>query len=436
MILSVHQHWDPLKVCIVGRSYPPEFYSYIKDSRVRNVFEKIAEETEEDFQKLISKLKEFNVEVLRTDISEDLDVYNVTNGNGDCKKPSPPLCPRDFTAMVGERFFMPGKNYGDTSQFLKNFISECTYKEILENLDKNPDVQKYLYDLLLPGRPVNLSSVIELKNIIKKGYCNRLNAAIDQKKFDDIISQSCTNTIGSNDKFPNFKRFDAFKSVREYVQRHGNEIIYDEYINTATMSRIGKDLYFGLNGIINKLNEKFTKKRWRKMFPDHRTHTIDLPGHTDGCFCPVKPGLIVSCESPSYYKETFPDWEVVSIPNELKGIKSHLKKKRDMHSKGRYWISGEEDNNVFHDYISDWMNHWVTYVEETIFDVNMLVIDEKNVLCNNVNEKVFDAFNRHGITPHIINFRHRYFWDGGLHCITSDIDRSGKQKNFFPDRDE
>ena len=69
LMFSVHQHWDPLKVCAVGRSYPPEFYSYIKNAKVRNVFEKIAQETEEDYQKLISKLDEFNVKVLRTDIS-------------------------------------------------------------------------------------------------------------------------------------------------------------------------------------------------------------------------------------------------------------------------------------------------------------------------------------------------------------------------------
>ena len=74
-MLTVHQHWDPLKVCAVGRSYPPEFYSAIKNSKVRNVMERIAIETEEDYQKLISKLEEFNVTVLRTDISEDPEVY-------------------------------------------------------------------------------------------------------------------------------------------------------------------------------------------------------------------------------------------------------------------------------------------------------------------------------------------------------------------------
>ena len=76
------------------------------------------------------------------------------------------------------------------------------------------------------------------------------------------------------------------------------------------------------------------------------------------------------------------------------------------------------------------MDDWVGYVEETVFDVNMLVIDESNVIVNNYNKKAFDAFERYGITPHIINFRHRYFWDGGLHCMTSDISREGEQKSI------
>jgi len=38
------------------------------------------------------------------------------------------------------------------------------------------------------------------------------------------------------------------------------------------------------------------------------------------------------------------------------------------------------------------------------------------------------------ITPHVLNFRHRYFWDGGLHCITSDLHREGDQQDYFPNR--
>ena len=43
---SVYQHWDPLKTCIVGRSYPPEFYAWIKNTKTRSIFERIAQETE------------------------------------------------------------------------------------------------------------------------------------------------------------------------------------------------------------------------------------------------------------------------------------------------------------------------------------------------------------------------------------------------------
>ena len=67
-MFSVHQHWDPLKVCILGRAYPPEFYSWIKNPKTRSLFERMAIETEEDFQAIQRKLEEFGVEVLRPNL--------------------------------------------------------------------------------------------------------------------------------------------------------------------------------------------------------------------------------------------------------------------------------------------------------------------------------------------------------------------------------
>ena len=37
---SVYQHWDPLKTCVVGRTYTPEFYQWIADADTRKRFEK------------------------------------------------------------------------------------------------------------------------------------------------------------------------------------------------------------------------------------------------------------------------------------------------------------------------------------------------------------------------------------------------------------
>jgi hypothetical protein len=426
-MFSVHQHWDPLKVCAVGRSYPPEFYSYIKDARVRNVFEKIAQETEEDFQKLISKLEEFDVQVVRTDIADDLEIYRIYDDNGDLRKvEKPPMCPRDHTAMVGSRFFMPGKEFGNTRRYVKKLLQNLSTDDIIYKLENDDTLHKYLFDLVLPGRPIKVDTVEELKKILKDNWFQ--SQSLMSLEFREIVEQAMTMTIGSNHQFPKFKKVNAFASIEKLVKDAGNEVVYDEYVNSATSIRLGKDLYVCCNNIINKLNQDRFYDRYEKLFPDLRVNLLDIPGHADGALCPVKPGLLVSIKAPETYKDTFPGWEVVHLRGQSwSKVRPHLNNKELQ----RYWVPGEENNDAFHDYITEWYDHWVGYVEETVFDVNMLVIDEKNVICNNENDQVFEAFERHGITPHVINFRHRYFWDGGLHCITSDLHREGTQQNYF-----
>jgi hypothetical protein len=190
-------------------------------------------------------------------------------------------------------------------------------------------------------------------------------------------------------------------------------------------------LYFGTHDYHQ--DQTALKQKAQELFPDYRCHVVNTGGHADGTFCPVVPGLIVSLKDISTYTDTFPDWEVVYLPGQSwDSVRPFLDLKDK--NQGKWWVPGEELNDDFTDFVEGWLGHWVGYVEETVFDVNMLVIDEKNVVCNNYNEKVFKAFDRYGITPHIVNFRHRYFWDGGLHCITSDLHREGVQKDYFPER--
>ena len=53
--------FQKLQSCLVGQCYPPEFFAFIKNSRLRSIFEKIATETEEDYQRLIRILHQYNV---------------------------------------------------------------------------------------------------------------------------------------------------------------------------------------------------------------------------------------------------------------------------------------------------------------------------------------------------------------------------------------
>lgn len=379
---NVHQHWDPLRVCAVGRSYPPEFYDYIKNKKVRNVFYKIAEETEEDFQILINKLESFGIQTIRPTVAEKYkDATILPNG----KIKMPPMYPRDLTAMIGDVYYTP------TPGKKEDVIELIKQKKFLDQDGKVPDWGKDI----LSGK-FNLSSYYEeLLPLLK-------------------LVESQDNTIIFN------------KNIFE-------DYIGSVPINTAVISRIGKDLYFGTESLDHVLDADSYKKSVSEYFPNYRCHVVDTQGHYDSVFCPVVPGLIVSLKEIDNYKETFPDWEIVYLPNQsFDAIPEFMELKKK--NAGKWWVPGQELNDDFTNYMETWMNHWSGYVEETVFDVNMLVIDEKNVLCNGYNQDVFDAFDQRGITPHIVNIRHRYFWDGGIHCLTSDLHREGAQNDYFPDR--
>ena len=382
MTYSVHQHWDPLRVCAVGRSYPPEFYSFITNSHVRGVMERIAIETEEDYQKLIKLLESFNVEIVRPELEKDFSEYLVAG-----KYQSPiMMTPRDYTAMIGDRFFMPS----------------------VRNLT---DMWNALKGVDWPSKPTNEEDFAALPDWVKK----------------ELESMSGISTFAKLFR-PNTE---YLKPIQSLINSQGNEIIYDKNINTAMTTRIGKDLYFGTEAYDQ--DKDALKLQVETLFPNYRCHIVNTGGHSDATFCPVKPGLIISLHDIPSYTESFPDWEVVYLPGQSwDQVRSFLALKAK--NRGKWWVPGEELNDDFTDFVENWLGHWVGYVEETVFDVNMLIIDEKNVVCNNYNEKVFEAFSRHGITPHVINFRHRYFWDGGLHCITSDLHREGVQKDYFPER--
>tara|TARA_B100000900_G_scaffold137324_1_gene116286 strand:+ start:550 stop:1842 length:1293 start_codon:yes stop_codon:yes gene_type:complete len=430
-MVSLHQCFDPLKTCVVGRSYPPEFYSEIENVKVRSAMERVAIETEEDYQKLISKLEEFGVEILRLDISDNIDDYKNHNG---VMNAAPPMCPRDFSAMVGDTFYMPSPNYG------KNFDVENLYLGMLnKNLSQDNKIQRkrekvlaqYFEDLLQPGRPLSQDAALEYfrdrKDWVSDPWTFLLG--IDREELEKVIIASETNSIGSNNKFPTNRRVYAWNSVKNWLEKNNVPIVYDQYISAANVWRLGIDLYFNFNNIITKLNEESFLKKWRKLFPNYRIHGVSAPGHGDGAMHPVKEGLILAIKNEKFYKDYYPDWEVVRVQNMYDQIKPLLEMKNK--NRSRWWIKGEENNQDLIDYIHTWLDHWVTYAEETVFDVNILPINEQNCIVNGYNKAIFDAFDRHGVTPHIVNFRHRWFWDGGLHCITSDIHREGSMKTFW-----
>jgi hypothetical protein len=378
---SVYQNWDPLKVCIVGRSYQPEFYSWITVPHVRNLFEKIAIETEEDYQGIIKKLQEFDVEILRPNIP------NIDDCVVDGRYLLPPMTPRDYTAMIGDVYYSGSRHRFDFANFYKN-VKDSSWPKCY-----------------------NLNEFYNLPNHIQR---------------------ECAE-VHHIEKF--IRAYSLYDHIDKHISQQGNTIkkIQDEQISGAMISRIGQDLYFGT--VDHDQDQVALQKYIDQEFTSTRNHIINTGGHVDGTFYAMCPGLIVSTKDipMAEFRRKFPDWEVLYVDNsdckqalEFKTLKEK--------NKGRWWIPGFEHDHSVIDIVETNLTHWAGNVQETIFDVNMVMLDPKNVMICNHNQQIFDVLDRYGITPHVVPFRHRHFWDGALSCMTSDLHREGTRQNLFPDR--
>jgi hypothetical protein len=383
---SVYQHWDPLKVCLVGRTYPPEFYSWIQDTTTRSRFEKLSQETEEDYQNLIGLLeKKFGVEVLRPDFPEDLSQLFV---NG--KWIQPPTAPRDYFLMIQDKFWVPeipNASHAWNVFYRQNKLT--WWPDFVRPTDFYSAYPEYADDMRL-----------------KFSKFNR----IDQAHLDGKLS--------------------FYQHVFEKIRQQGNEIVYTDldFINGCFVSRIGQDLYFATQtyhddkqGILDQVNGLFTNTR---------NHVVNAGGHGDSVYCPVTPGLIISLNDVPTYADTFPNWEVIYLPpsnySHMREFEYSMKR-----NKGRWFMPGfEQDTNLQH-MVDHYFDEWVGQVSETVFDVNILIVDPKNIVVSTHNDQVEAACARHGIEVHVVPFRHKYFWDCGIHCVTNDLSRSGTQHNFF-----
>ena len=358
---SVFQHWDPLKVCVIGTSYPPDFYSWIQDRNTRHRFERLAEETEQDYQGLINLLQgQFGIRVLRPQLPDDLSLLKVQD-----RWIAPPVAPRDFFIMIHDQLWVP--TTPNRAHAERAFA-------------KQTELSKELFDAR------------------------------------DFVEHS-TKLI-------------CYQNIFQDVQQNGNMVRATDLdvVSGCFVSRIGQDLYFATQSYDE--NQSQLLAQVNKQFPDTHNHIVNAGGHGDATYCPVAPGLIISLRDIPTYADTFPGWEVVYLPPsdyaDTDEFRSSMKINR-----GRWNIPGfESDPNLVH-MVDHYFDSWVGNASETVFDVNILVIDQKNIVVSSHNDQVEEACVRHGIEMHVVPLRHRYFWDAGIHCITNDLHRIGHRQKWI-----
>jgi|TARA_B100001778_G_scaffold144267_1_gene118610 hypothetical protein len=170
---------------------------------------------------------------------------------------------------------------------------------------------------------------------------------------------------------------------------------------------------------------------WRKKLSVKRKIiTAFNEGHSDGIYCNVGDKIWLTNGQALPFKKHWPGVPVMELSTSNKGLINDWEpvekmfRSKELHkTQGRYLIAKNELNKTDIEFIDEYLDKWLGYCEETLFDINLSIIDDKNVMAISQNSLVYDRLESLDIKVHKVPFRHRFFWDGGLHCITNDLVR-------------
>lgn len=136
----------------------------------------------------------------------------------------------------------------------------------------------------------------------------------------------------------------------------------------------------------------------------------------DSKFALLRPGLLMTWLPREELPECLRGWDIIPLENKAPLPPEFVKLR---------------EQGYYRDFVRTWLTDWIGYVDETYFDVNVLSLGPDRVLMNGYNRELFARIERYGIEPIPVDFRHRIFWDGGVHCITLDIRRTGACEDYF-----
>lgn len=265
------------------------------------------------------------------------------------------------------------------------------------------------------------------------------------------------NAVIGNRLFVNPHPVNSYKDlISLYDQSSVNYFKSGYEISGANIVKLGRDILFD-NPWKNE-DKKSRKDRIFKNFQmfeneylcdlknDFRIHFSMNGGHVDGCFMPVRPGLLLATSHFDDYDFVFPKWEklIISEPTYLREKTVFLPNNGSamnlnpghMH---RWVVPNLCNKPYFNGYVNKFCKEWIGNYKETYFEVNIIMLDENNMMCidtSGAHEPLFELFYKKGINLHIMPWRTRGFWDGGLHCITLDTKRKTNKQDYFPQRGE
>lgn len=388
--------WDefqPLRELVLGSFYDRSFFEDIRNPRIRDVLVQIADETQEDLENFKEKMKSHNVKVVqytpeelgyKESILDYVDIYGRLSLQDSNKHsyplkanmlPAPPLEPRDNIIVMGDKIFVSDPTYA--SQKFADALKKTYGESVVDDTLKSDDVK------FRRGREFILQKL--------------------KRKYDHTVVDNFTE---------------------EQIEAHSKSTMLTGFCS-PNLTRIGAKCLVDIaqtEDAVPYLQENYPKFRYEKL---------NLGGHNDSIFGVLKPGLVIASKYLAECKQesVFDKWKVIYFDDPVWDRVGKFKKLRRKNL-GKWWVPDQEDNDDFTYFVEYFLENLTGQVDETVFDVNVLVIDDKHVVVNSASKELFRVLRENGMEPIHCPIRHRFFFDGGWHCLTLDTNRKGSQVDY------
>ena len=322
-------------------------------------------------------------------------------------------------------------------------IGRCFDSKIVDNFEAIPKVKSLLKRLFDETEE-------DFQHLVK--VCETYGAKVIRPDYDynqiknfsyPFLNQPRDYSIVlNNDIIISFPHMPFIKSMVQCLKEYKDHFLIERRklngLICPSIVRLGKDILadVGDKAVLQKhwnfLKDRYTdfNFKYNKLTKNVNSETGSI--HSDSIFAILRPGLILTEQKSHLYSELYPNWDILEVNRNMKNITGWTMGLKNKMMPYFYMFENKKyHQEAFYEYINKWLTDWVGYSQETVWDINCLVLDEENVVFSAENKDLFKKLEKYKINPIVSPFRHRWFWDGGIHCITLDIRRKGSCEQYL-----
>jgi hypothetical protein len=229
---------------------------------------------------------------------------------------------------------------------------------------------------------------------------------------DDLLMLQDVMYVLNND------RASGYESIVAHVRSQNNSVhTHDQPDNHgANVYDMGDMIYYS----VDHIEDLHKSETWFTTFCDQRPRRRYYNvGHLDGWWCAPTPGVIAASRDHErfafqqlFFQHHFPGWQVHYLNETFQGLDQ------------RAWHSETHPpDSEFARWVNSHIPHWLGCASETVFEINILVIDHELCITGQDHPVLRDSLKQKGCHLVVAPLRHQTFWDLGIHCATADLHR-------------